>query len=257
MYDIDRPKFIFISLLEEFIQETEHSLAYFFALIVFLLTFLLALFGKEALYTGLIGVLCLFLIKLRDIIEGFHEIHDSNFFSSPKEKKAMQNFCDVHPVCDDMALTSIAKEFPKKFKEKELFPANENPELFSYLKTCWKIIETILLFFPEHPFHPETRQAVKKMTNAARKYLSHYLKEKYALKKEQMLLIEKNFRDINTDSFLMQTQLESFGINEKEALWTVKITELLKKIDLYMDSNKSSDEDSRAPDIPASDQSSS
>ena len=77
MYDIDRPKFIFISLLEEFIQETEHSLAYFFALIVFLLTFLLALFGKEALYTGLIGVLCLFLIKLRDIIEGFHEIHDS------------------------------------------------------------------------------------------------------------------------------------------------------------------------------------
>lgn len=29
MYDIDRPKFIFVSLLEEFIRETEHSLAYF------------------------------------------------------------------------------------------------------------------------------------------------------------------------------------------------------------------------------------
>ena len=47
MYDIDRPKFIFVSLLEEFIRETEHSLAYFFALLVFLLTFLLALFGRE------------------------------------------------------------------------------------------------------------------------------------------------------------------------------------------------------------------
>ena len=74
MYDIDRPKFIFVSLLEEFIRETEHSLAYFFALLVFLLTFLLALFGREVLYTGLVGVLCLLLIKMRDIIEGFREL---------------------------------------------------------------------------------------------------------------------------------------------------------------------------------------
>lgn len=74
MYDIDRPKFIFVSLLEEFIRETEHSLAYFFALIVFLLTFLLALFGRDALYTGLVGVLCLLLIKMRDIIEAFKEL---------------------------------------------------------------------------------------------------------------------------------------------------------------------------------------
>jgi hypothetical protein len=74
MYDIDRPKFIFVSLLEDFIREAEHSLAYFFALLVFLLTFLLTLFGREAFYTGLIGVFCLLLIKLRDIIEGIKDV---------------------------------------------------------------------------------------------------------------------------------------------------------------------------------------
>lgn len=241
MYDIDRPKFVFISLLEEFVRETEHSLAYFFALMVFLLTFLLALFGKEALYTGLIGVLCLFLIKLRDFIEGFQEIRTGVFFPPFKEKKALQRFQDIQPVCDDMALSSMAKEFPDKFKEKESFSADKNEELFSYLKTCWKTIETVSLFFPDCPFRPETKRVVKKMTEAAHKYLLHYLKKKYDLTQEQAQTIEKNY-DADMDLFLMQTQLESFGIDEKTALWSVKIIELLKKINLYMEADKTSEE---------------
>ena len=261
MYDIDRPKFIFVSLLEDFIRETEHSLAYFFALLVFLLTFLLTLFGREAFYTGLIGVFCLLLIKLRDIIEGFRETRKSMLFSFSKNKadsdvkesyQSLKELQEFYTAFDDAALTVMAKEFPKKFNGKEIPSVIEKPGLLSYLQTCWKIIETISVFFPNRPFQPETREAVSKMTAAAQKYLLHYLKRKYPLTQENVRLIEKACLEQNTDSFLLQTQLETAGIDEKTAHGIVKITELLKKIKNYMQTADTPNWKTPTPDSPTS-----
>ncbi len=244
MYDIDRPKFIFVSLLEEFIRETEHSLAYFFALLVFLLTFLLALFGREVLYTGLVGVLCLLLIKMRDIIEGFKELSHRNppprdketeyTAAANKAKQTLNDMQNFYTAFDDAAITVMAKEFPARFNEKKQNPTADKPNLLSYLQTCWKIIETICVFFPDRPLQPETKQALKKMTAAAQKYMLHYLQKKYSLTKEQMTQIEKYFTEQTTDDFLFQTQLESAGIDESTAQRTVKIADILRKIRFYI-----------------------
>lgn len=232
MYDIDRPKFIFVSLLEEFIRETEHSLAYFFALLVFLLTFLLALFGRDVLYTGLVGVLCLLLIKMRDIIEGFRELschnrparrQETEYAAADRARQTLSDMQNFYTAFDDAAITVMAKEFPARFNEKKQNPAMEKPNLLSYLQTCRKIIETVCTFFPDRPLQPETKRALKKMTAAAQKYMLHYLQKKYSLTKEQM-----------TDDFLFQTQLESAGIDESTAQRTVKIADILRKIRSYI-----------------------
>jgi len=238
MYDLDRPKFIFVTLLEDFIRETEHSLAYFFALLVFLLTFLLALFGREALYTGLIGVLCLFLIKLRDIVEGFREtslLTAKEKKTTPSSLKKMQN-----SSFDDASLTAIEKEFPYQLREKSDSFFAERRGLLSYLNTCWKIIETLSLVFPDQPLRPETRKAIKRMIVIAQKHLQYFLKRKYALTKEQTEYIEKIFADDSADNFLLQTRLEKIGIDEKTAQWTIKVIKLLKKIENSMTEGLSS-----------------
>lgn len=224
MYDIDRPKFIFVSLLEDFIRETERSLAYFFALLVFILTFLLALFGREALYTGLIGVFCLLLIKMRDFIDGFRETY---FCGSNDKSTVKKEDLTSRSSFDDKTLAVMAEDFPRKFNEKE---TPEKQELLPYLHTCWKIIETVSIFFPDQPLQPETRQAIKKMTLKAQKYLLNYLERKYALTAEQRKYIETAFEKEETDPFLLQTQLEKIGIDEKTAQWALKITDLLKRI---------------------------
>ena len=261
MYDIDRSKNTFISLLDEFIRETEHSLAYFFAILVFLLTFLLALFGKEALYTGLIGVLCLLLIKLRDIIEGFKELSHNNFFSYEKlnyikpayPQKAERSFHDLqnfYTAFDDAALSVMAKEFPARFNEQRHLQTlkDEKNNLLSYLQTCWKIIEKISLFFPDQPLQPETKKALNKMISTAQKYLLRYLEEKYSLTKEQISQIEKSLMNNSTDDFFFQTQLESFGIDEMTAQRTVKISVLLRKISFYLHQRDSFFSDSHKKD---------
>ena len=237
MYDIDRPKFLFVSLLEEFIRETEHSLAYFFALLIFLLTFLLALFGREALYTGLIGVLCLFLIKLRDIIESFKETRQNFIFYSPNGKKtrpAQMLLENLQTFYDDAALTVMADEFPQKFDKSSLKKA----DLLSYLQTCWKTIETLCLFLPDRPLSPETKQAVRKMTVAAQNYLLYYLEKKYSLTEEQIHDIEKSSFNPDTDALLLQARLEKAGIDEKTGQWVVRVTEILKKIRKRIDDVK-------------------
>lgn len=243
MYDIDRPKFIFVSLLEEFIRETEHSLAYFFALLVFLLTFLLALFGRDVLYTGLVGVLCLLLIKMRDIIEGFRELschnrparrQETEYAAADRARQTLSDMQNFYTAFDDAAITVMAKEFPARFNEKKQNPAMEKPNLLSYLQTCRKIIETVCTFFPDRPLQPETKRALKKMTSAAQKYMLHYLQKKYSLTKEQMTQIEKSFTEQTTDDFLFQTQLESAGIDESTAQRTVKIADILRKIRSYI-----------------------
>lgn len=258
MYDIDRPKFIFVSLLEDFIRETEHSLAYFFALLVFLLTFLLTLFGREAFYTGLIGVFCLFLIKMRDIIEGFRETRDgfcsskNKTFFATKDSGTSSELKDFRTAFDDMALTVMAKEFPRKFNEKEISSVTEKPDLLSYLQTCWKIIETISVFFPDRPLQPETREAVGKMTVAAQKYLLHYLKRKYGLTNEDERVVEKACFAEDTDSFLLQSQFEAIGIDEKTAHSIVRIINLLKKIRNYMRQSEKSGQEKNASPLPTS-----
>lgn len=240
MYDIDRPKFIFISLLKEFIRETEHSLAYFFALLVFLLTFFLALLGRDVLYTGLIGVLCLLLIKTRDIIEGFgksspYKHSASKISAADKAEQYLNDLQHFYSAFDDAAVTVMTKEFPTHFNEKKSFlPTTEKPDLLSYLQTCWKIVETVSIFFPDRPLKPETKRSLRRMTTAARKSVLHYLQRKYALTKEQIMLIEKSFTQTTTDNFLFQTQLESVGIDETVARTTVKIADLLKKIRFYI-----------------------
>ncbi|MBO4521475.1 MAG: hypothetical protein J5787_09765 [Alphaproteobacteria bacterium] len=231
MYDIDRPKFVFITLLEDFIRETEHSLAYFFALLVFLLTFLLTLFGKEALYTGLIGVLCLFLIKLRDIIESFREL--PLYISKEKTIKRLKESENLCACFDDAALTAMSEEFPRKFNRKEKALVLEKSRLLSYLNTYWKIIETLCVFFPDQPLRPETRQTIKKMASAAQKYLLSYLEKKYALTTEQTERIENDCFSENIDELLLQTRLEAAGIDETTAQWSVKAVELLRKIRKY------------------------
>lgn len=244
MYDIDRPKFIFVSLLEEFIRETEHSLAYFFALIVFLLTFLLALFGRDVLYTGLVGVLCLLLIKMRDIIEAFKELSDRSLLPSQEKKtlcpadQAKQTLNDMqhfYTAFDDAAVTVMAKEFPARFNNKKEETGSEKNNLLSYLQTCWKIIEAICVFFPDRPLQPETKHALKKMVSAAQKYLLDNLQKKYPLTKQQIAQIKRNLSDSSIDDFLFQTQLESMGIDETCAQRTVKIADVLKKIVDYTD----------------------
>ncbi len=243
MYDIDRPRFILIALLKEFIRETEHNLAYFFALLVFLLTFLLALFGQDVLYTGMTGVLCLFLIKIRDIIEGFRDL--SSYKRSVRKKTDDMNTADTagqilsdmqhfYSAFDDAAITVMEKEFPSRFNEKKQPSTTERPNLLSYLQTCWKIIETICLFFPDRPLRPETKRSLRRMTAAAQKYILHYLQKKYALTKEEISLIEKNFSRKTMDDFLFQTQLEAVGIDETAARTTVKIAEILRKIRSYI-----------------------
>ena len=261
MYDIDRPKFVFVSLLEEFIRETEHSLAYFFAVLVFLLTFLLALFGREALYTGLIGVFCLLLIKMRDIIEAFKSTLSYTSTRNDKEtyrydyieKKAKRSFEDMqnfYTAFDDAAVTMMAKEFPARFNEQKQTTAEKKTDLLSYLETCRKIIETIGIFFPDQPLQPETQKALKKMTNAAQTYLLHYLEKKYPLTTEQTQSLQKSALNPKIDNFLFQTQMESFGIDEKTASWSVKIFKIINKIRSYTDFYKpeANPEDFSSPD---------
>ena len=239
MYDIDRPKFAFVSLLEDFIRETEHSLAYFFAVLVFLLTFLLALFGREAFYTGLVGVLCLLLIKLRDIIEGFKETRRCFLFYPPAGKQPQdlekvlqsgeypQAFCAAF---EKAAAVVADKEFSRYGGQKEIFSVSEKPDLFSYLQTFWKITETLSLLFPDRPFQPETQSAIERMTDVAEKYLFRYLNKKYGVSKEEWLFFKKACFEPETDSFLLQTRMEAAGIDEKTARWAVGILQLLKKI---------------------------
>ena len=219
MYDIDRPKYVFVSLLEEFIRETEHSLAYFFAVLIFLLTFLLALFGREALYTGLIGVLCLLLIKMRDIIEGFKETRQ-NFIFYPSDEKRKIRFSD------DAALSMMAQEFPQKFDQNKL----KKEDFLSYLQKFWSIAETIGFFLPDRPLSPETKQAVEKMTITAQTYLLTYLEKKYALNEDQRKELERLFSNDAFDPFLLQIRLEKAGVDEKTGKWVASVTNLLKKI---------------------------
>lgn len=239
MYNIDRPKFAFVSVLEEFIRETEHSLAYFFAILIFLLTFLLALFGREALYTGLVGVLCLLLIKLRDFIDGFKETRqDFIFYPSEKNNRSKPDF-------DEKALIAMADKFPEKFKCGNDFSVLSEPDLLSYLKTFWKIMETASLFIPEQPLKPETKRAVKKMTVTAQKGVLYWLKKKYSLTKMQMREIKRFCFDPDVDAFWMQTQLETAGIEEKTAGQIVKILEILKKIQIKINATDSKEQTSR------------
>ena len=219
MYDIDRSKYVFVSLLEEFIRETEHSLAYFFAVLIFLLTFLLALFGREALYTGLIGVLCLLLIKLRDIIEGFKETRQ-NFIFYPSDEKRKIRFSD------DAALSMMAQEFPQKFDQNRL----KKEDFLSYLQKFWSIVETIGFFLPDRPLSPETKQAVEKTTVTAQKYLLSYLGKKYGLTGDRRKELETLFASEDTDSFLLLIRLEKYGIDEKTGKWVVNVIDTLKKI---------------------------
>ena len=219
MYDIDRSKFVFISLLEEFIRETEHSLAYFFAVLIFLLTFFLALFGREALYTGLIGVLCLLLIKLRDIVDGFKETRQ-NFIFYPSGEKKEAGFSD------DAALSVMAREFPKKFNQNSL----KKSDFLSYLQRFWRIVETIVLFLPDRPLSQETKQAVENMTVTAQTYLLSYLEKKYRLTGDQRKELENLFSNEEVDSFLLLIRLEKYGIDEKTGKWIVSVIDTLKKI---------------------------
>ena len=219
MFDIDRPKYVFVSLLEEFIRETEHSLAYFFAVLIFLLTFLLALFGREALYTGLVGVLCLLLIKLRDIIEGFKETRQNFIFYPPDEKNGTKR-------PDIRALSVMADEFPQKF-DKDALP---KADFLSYLQKFWSIAETIGFFLPDRPLSPEAKQAVEKITVTARSYLLAYLEKKYALTEYQKREIETLVSNPDFDAFLLQIRLEKNGIDERTARWVVAVMDTLKKI---------------------------
>lgn len=246
MYDIDRPKFIFISLLEEFIRETERSLAYFFALIVFLLSFLLALFGRDVLYTGLIGVSCLLLIKMRDIIDGFRELPEccpeiparaeELRQASAGSDRTIEDMQDFYTAFDDAAIAMMAREFPKRFKESKQPVSPEKPNLLSYLHTCWKIAETVSVFFPERPLEPETKQSLEKMTASAQKYLFHFLEKKYSLSKAQMKYLEKTYGNpAQADTFLFQAQLEADGVDEKTAAWSAKVVRLLGKFRRFID----------------------
>ena len=233
MYNIDRPKFAFVSVLEEFIRETEHSLAYFFAILIFLLTFLLALFGREALYTGLVGVLCLFLIKFRDFIDGFIEMR--HFCFSEKNNRSRPDF-------DETALIAMADKFPEKFKYGNDFSVPSESDLLSYLKTFWKIMETASLFIPEQPLKPATKRSVKKMTVTAQKGVLCWLKKKYSLTKMQMREIKRFCFDPNVNAFWMQTQLEAAGIEEKTAGQVIQILEILKKIQIKISNGKAKEE---------------
>ena len=219
MYDIDRPKFVFVSLLEDFIRETEHSLAYFFALLIFLSTFLLALFGREALYTGLIGVLCLFLIKLRDFIDGFKETRQNIFFYPPENKRKSAFF-------NETALSVAADELPRKADKDDLRQA----DFLSYLQQLRDIAETVGFFLPDLPLSAETKQAVEKTAIAAQTCLMSYLEKKYALNGRRKKEIEDLFSNDETDPFWLQVRLEKAGMDEKTAKRIADMTELLKKI---------------------------
>ena len=255
MYDIDRPKFVLVSLLEDFIRETEHSLAYFFAILIFLLTFLLALFGREALYTGLVGVLCLLLIKLRDIIEGFKETRQNILFYASNEKQSsVKGLNDAYTSFDDASLTTMAKEFPKRFNQTEQSSALEKSDLLSYLRTILKIIETVGFFVPDKPFRPETRQAVLKMTLTAQKYLLRYLKRKYALTKERLKTVEQTYSRPVPDFFLLRTQLEVAGVDKKNAYWIVSVLELLHKIKNRVDTRSADDREIQTDQVASDDQ---
>lgn len=233
MYDIDRPKFIFVSLLEEFIREAEHSLAYFFALLVFLLTFLLTLFGREAFYTGLIGVFCLLLIKLRDIIEGIKETRNSTSFYPVPEKRH-----DLQTAFDEASLTLLAKDFFQRFNEKKQTTETEKNNLLAYLQTFREITETICLIFPEKSFHPETRLAVLKMIEGAEEHLQLYLKNKFNLNAGAQKKLREILTDEENDSFLLHARLESMGIDDKTAQWSVNILQILRKIKSFVSKNE-------------------
>lgn len=219
MYDIDRPKFVFVSLLEDFIRETEHSLAYFFALLIFLSTFLLALFGREALYTGLIGVLCLFLIKLRDFIDGFKETRQNIFFYPPENKRK-------NPPSDETVFSVTAGELPRKADKDDLRQA----DFPSYLHQLRDIAETVGFFLPDLPLSAETKRAVEKTATAAQAALISYLEKKYALTEERKKEIEDLFSNDETDPFLLQIRLEKAGMDEKTAKRIADMAKLLKKI---------------------------
>ena len=231
MFNIDRPALIFLSLLKEFIRETEHSLAYFFALLVFVFTFLLALFGREALYTGLIGVLCLLLIKLRDIIEGFGSFPRTSGRIIP-EKQLFKELQIFYTVFNDAALMLAAKE--NSDSSPETNPTAEKRNLLTCLQNCRKTIETVCLLMPDQPLTPELKRALEKMMATAQKYLLHNLQKRYALTPQQTDQIKKSLTEETTDDFLFQTQLEFSGIDEAVAQKIVKIGAVFRKIRFYI-----------------------
>lgn len=236
MFDTKKDKSLFIFLLEDFIRETERSLSYFFAVLVFILTFLLTLFGKEAFYTGLIGVFCLFLIKLSDIIDGFREVRSDFLFP--------ESFCI--PECrpaglkkypDETALTDLAKEFKREIKLADDRSSVRKADIFFYLQTLRETMEDLRSFFPKRPFQPETRQAVLEMTASARKYIIDVLEKKYRLNTEQILRLKDVLSVVPQDSFLLRTQLEAAGLNERGAALTERLFRIIRKIEEYVDEN--------------------
>ena len=234
MFDTKKGKCAFTALLEDFIRETEHSLAYFFALIVFLLTFLLTLFGREGFYTGLIGVFCLFLIKLRDIIDGFREIRSDAFFSEQASDFFFENKPLLRRLRNEKEINDITNDLIQRFNKKEYDLTSKKPELLFYLQTLRETMEDIRSFFPKKPFRPETRQAILEMTAAARKYIIGTLETKYRLNTEQSRRLKDILSSLPEDSFLLQTQLESAGLSEQGAARTEKMLKIIRKIEEYI-----------------------
>lgn len=240
MFDTKRDKYFFTLLLEDFIRETEHSLAYFFALIVFLFTFLLTLFGREAFYTGLIGVFCLFFIKLRDIIDGFREVHSGFFFSDSLYPPECSLNCHGK-LPDENAVLDFTKELKQKINTSENRSGQRKTELLFLLQALRETLEDIRSFFPKRPFRPETSRAIMEMTSIVRKYQEEILQKNFHLNKEQSLLLHDILSESPEDYFLTQVRLESAGLNERSAEHTVRLLKILKNIEKYVGESGASD----------------
>ncbi len=235
MYDIDRPRSFFIAFLEEFLEETERSVLFFFAFIIFFFTFLLALFGRDGWYTGLIGVFCLLLLKARDIIEAFAELRKGNYElyyaarearrASETAEKSAGEIQQIYTAFNDSAVRLMADNFNNKFNPAQPKDPEES-NLLQYLKSCQKIIEAAELFFPDQPLNRPTREALNSMTAKAEQYLLASLTEKYHLSDESAAEIRKNAGDPDK----IEQLLKENGADETTLNWLSKIMQLLNWI---------------------------
>lgn len=235
MYDIDQPRSFFITFLEEFLKETERSILFFFAFMVFFFTFLLALFGRDGWYTGLIGVFCLLLLKARDIVGAFGELRKGNdelHYAAREARRASEmaeksagEIQQIYTAFNDSAVRLMADNFHNKFNAAQP-EIPEESNLLQYLKSCQKIIEAAELFFPDQPLNRPTRQALNSMTSKAEDYLLASLTEKYHLSDENADELRRNAGDPDK----IEQLLKAKGADETTLTWLSKIMQLLNWI---------------------------
>ena len=216
MYEYDRPSALLISLIDTFIRQTERSLAFFFALFVFVVVVLLVVFGKAALYPTIVGLTGLFLLKIRDIVDGYGEM---------KKEAASWRFIDFpNTAVSEQNLPVIARDYGNRFTGQDI------TGIFETLRRFLRIIETARGILSDKVWRRETRRSILRTLMCAKKALIGALCRQYGLSDAARAQIEQACRPATSVNLaLFNALLQANGVDAPLAKRAEEIVGLLEK----------------------------